>query len=73
MIEMNEHEIIETSKLYFKFKIITHVDTKDGGFYNGLLVEVGKEGVVICDRKDGNFPILFSNIKLINKFKSAKK
>lgn len=63
------NDMIEIAKFLFDKRITTHVDTTDGSFYNGLIIELSDTMLVINDRMLGETPILFSNIKLINRWR----
>ena len=63
------NEMNETAKFLFEKKITTHIDTKDGGFYNGLLIELHEVFVVINDRMLGETPIAFSEMERIGRFR----
>jgi len=66
---MDMHEKIEMSKFLFNKKIITHIDTHDGSFYNGLIMELSDTMLVINDRKIGDTPIMLSNIKNLSRWR----
>jgi hypothetical protein len=66
-MEMNEMK--DVAKFLFKKKTTTHIDSKDGGFYNGLIMELHETFIVLLDRVLGEIPIAFSEIKLIEKFR----
>jgi len=66
-MEMNEMN--ELVQFLFDNKITTHVDTKDGGFFNGLIIELHKTFIVLHDRVLGETPIAFSEIKTIERFR----
>lgn len=70
-MEMNEMK--DVARFLFNNKITCHVDSKDGGFFNGLLIELHETFVVINDRMLGLTPIAFSEIKLIERFRENKK
>lgn len=65
------NDMNEIAKFFFKKKIVTHIDTDDGTFYNGLIIELSESMVVINDRMVGETPILISNIKKINRWRSS--
>jgi len=70
---MNENEMNEMVKFLFEKKITTHIDTKDKGFYNGLIIELHETFLVLNDRVLGLTPIAFSEIDNIEKFREGKK
>jgi hypothetical protein len=59
------------AKFLLKNKITIHIDTLDGDFYNGLIIELHETFVVINDRVLGLTPISFSEIKSIEKFREG--
>ena len=69
---MNENEVNEIATFLFNNRITTHIDTKDGGFYNGLLIELHETFIVINDRMLGLVPIPFSEIETIEKFRGKE-
>lgn len=56
---------------FFSEKAITvHISCKDGRFYNGLIIEiVGDDFLIINDRMNGETPVYFSEIKIIERFR----
>ena len=66
-MEMNE--INDVIKFLFEKKITTHVDTKGGDFYNGLIIEIHETFIVMNDRVLGETPITISEIDTIDKFR----
>ena len=70
-MEMNE--INDITNFLFKKKITTHIDTKGGEFYNGLIIEVHETFIVMNDRILGETPITISEIDTIEKFRSVGK
>ena len=70
-MEMNEMNDI--AKFLFEKKITCHVDTKDGDFYNGLIIELHETFILVNDRMIGETPIAFSEIKNIEKFRGGEK
>ena len=69
---MNENEMIDVANFLFEKKITAHIDTKDLDFYNGLILEINNNFIVINDRFLGDTPIAFSEIKSIEKFRGEK-
>jgi hypothetical protein len=70
-MEMNE--INDVAKFLFENKITCHIDTKDGDFYNGLIIEFNETFIVINDRVLGETPMAFSEIRIIEKFRGGGK
>ena len=69
-MEMNEMN--DVAKFLFENKITCHIDTKDGGFYNGLILELHETFIVVNDRMLGETPLSFSEIKIIEKFRGKE-
>jgi hypothetical protein len=69
-MEMNEMN--DVAKFLFDKKITCHIDTKDNDFYNGLIIELHPTFLVVNDRILGQTPISFSEIKIIEKFRSKE-
>lgn len=63
----------EIMNFLFSNKITTHIDTKDKGFYNGLIIELHETFLVINDRILGQTPISFSKIDKIERFREGNK
>ena len=66
---MEKNELNEMIEFLFNNKITTHIDSYDGTFYNGLVIEKHETFLVINDRVLGLTPISLSQIKTICKFK----
>lgn len=63
----------DKTRFLFENKITVHVDTKDGDFFNGLIIEFHETFFVINDRVLGLSPIAFSEIKNIERFRENAK
>ena len=66
------NEMNDLAKFLFEKKVTTHVDTLDGDFYNGLIIELHETFILINDRMLGETPIPFSQIKIIERFRERK-
>lgn len=62
-------EVAELAKFLFENKITTHIDKKDGEYYNGLIIELHETFLVLNDRVLGLTPIAFSEIDKIERYK----
>ena len=62
-------EMIEALEFYFNKRITIHIDTTDGSFYNGLIIEFSDKMIVLNDRVLGEVAIAISDIKLLERFK----
>ena len=66
------NEINDTKRrveLFFENKINVHIDTFDNRFYNGLILEIGSDFLLIFERVLGKTFVLFSEIKVIEPYK----
>lgn len=70
--EMKEelNEMYEVARFLFEKQISVHIDTFDGAFLNGLIIELHKRFIVINDRIQGMTPIAFSRIKILERYRS---
>ena len=68
-MEMDIHTIIEIADFLFESQLMAHIDTLDGGFYNGKITSRFQNSLVIEDRVNGPTPLAFSSIKKIDKYK----
>lgn len=67
---MNEvNDIIKKLKVY-EFSLI-HLDLKNGTFYNGTIISLGADYMEFHDRKVGEVPIFFSEIKNVELYRGA--
>jgi len=65
-------EIKGISIFYFDREEVIHIDTYSGKFYNGKIVGVQENYIIVNDRKIGEIPVAFSEIKLIDKFRGGE-
>jgi hypothetical protein len=64
-------EIKRKSELFFEHKINVHIETNDGRFHNGLILEIGSDFLYLHERVVGNTFVLFSEITLIETYKGS--
>ncbi len=59
---------------YYTKDIIIHVVCLNGRFYNGTIIEINsdKQFILLMDRKIGEIPIMFDEIKLIEPYEELK-
>ena len=57
------------AQILFDKKAIAHVSTKKGYWYNGEIIELSLEFMILKERRDGNTLIFFREIKDIDFFK----
>jgi len=60
-----EEEFEEKSKFYKKNKTIVHVTLNNSFFYNGEIIEVKSNFIILKDKKLGEMPFFFREIKNI--------
>ena len=62
-------ELMDMLDFFFKKRVTIHIDTFGDSFYNGLIIEMHEKFLVINDRVVGETPVLFSEIKILERFK----
>jgi hypothetical protein len=67
-----ENEMTDMINFFLEKKITAHIDTDDGGFYNGLIIELHKTFLIINDRILGETPVQLSRIKVIERFRGKE-
>jgi len=65
--EMREKEM--KLQFYFEKQITIHIENSSDKFYNGLILEILKDMIVLNDRFIGEIPIPLSEIKVIDRFR----
>jgi hypothetical protein len=68
-------DVIETKRkieLFFTHKINVHIETEDGRFHNGLILELGSDFLLMQERVLGQTFVLFSQIKLVEPYKEKE-
>jgi hypothetical protein len=70
MVEMIE--LKRRLELFFKHKINIHIDTHDGKFYNGLILELGSDFLLLHERILGRTFVLFSQVKILEAYKEKE-
>lgn len=67
---MNEHELIILNRkvrYFFEGRVKVHITKHNGFFYNGLILEIEGDLLIIDDEKNNAMPIYFEEIKDIEK------
>jgi len=54
---------------YKKNKIVIHIEKKDGHFYNGDVLEVAGDMLILDDKVLGAMPIHFIEIETLERYK----
>lgn len=68
---MKRNEMIEVLEYYHNVEDIIHIDTLDGKFYNGVVISLKKDIIILKDRKLGDVAIHIDNVSNIEKFKEV--
>ena len=64
--------MIDVLNFYYERNVIIHIDTSDGKFYNGIVISIKENILVLNDRILGEVAIHIDNIKNMEKFKENK-
>lgn len=62
MTELNEVAILEQLSLFLLEKCAVHFDLKDGTFYNGDIIAVKENYVLIDEVKLGRTPVIYKDL-----------
>lgn len=60
-------DIKQRLEVFFKENMSIHIDTIEGLFFNGLILEIKDNYVLLDEKKLGKYPVLYSDIKLLRK------
>ena len=69
---MKTNEMNDVLNFFFTKSITIHIDTNNGEWYNGLIIELHETFLVINDRVLGETPVPFSEIKVVERFKEKR-
>lgn len=69
MVEFQE--LKRRIELYFLNKVITHIETFEGRYYNGLILEMGSDFIFMHERILGKTFILLSQISVLESYKGG--
>ena len=72
MIDNDMNEKLLKTTFYFEKQIAIHIETSNDKFYNGLIINISKEMIILNDRVLGEIPIPFSEIKVLERFMSKE-
>jgi len=61
--------LYETLKVYHKNKIPIHIEKKNDRFYNGYILELAKDHLILDEVKLGAMPIYFLEIDVLEKMR----
>lgn len=53
----------ERAKVFCERQLVVHISKKNGGYYNGVIVEVKPDFFFIDDREDGKQLVFFKELK----------
>ena len=59
-------------KFFFDNQTAVHINTKGVSWYNGVIIEIGAEFLMLKEFKLGDVPVFFSEIESVDKFSSNK-
>lgn len=65
---MEMEEVKRKIQVFFDKDIPIHIVTKSDSWINGFITEVGAEFFMVNDRKMGNMPLFFSDIRILETF-----
>lgn len=71
MLSTQRKDIYEKALFYFNKKVIVHISfdlLADKSFYNGLIIEISEDRLIIKDRKLGETFVHLSEIKSIEPY-----
>jgi len=60
-MEIND-TIIKRAKFFMDKKLVVHISLKNFKFYNGLIVDINNDFLIIIDEKLGESPVFFNEI-----------
>lgn len=63
------NELKEKAEFYLKHKTAVHIELNSKRFYNGLILEVHENFIILFDRILKETPLYFSEIKVMERFK----
>ena len=69
---MKTNEMNDVLNFFFTKSITIHIDTNNGEWYNGLIIELHETFLVINVRVLGETPVPFSEIKVVERFKEKR-
>jgi|TARA_R100000750_G_scaffold62840_1_gene58457 hypothetical protein len=69
---MDTENIKDKAKFFFDRKIIIHITTHKDSWYNGLILEISNNHLILNDKVHGESFILFEEIKTIDKYKEKE-
>ena len=68
-MNMIGNEMFMKANFFFERKITIHISCNDKRFYNGLIIELHQEFILINNRVLGETPVYFSEINSVERFK----
>ena len=69
MIDMN----YERAKVFLDKKTVVHISKENGGFFNGIILEIGSDFFFLEDKKEGSQLVFFRElVKPIEEFKEVE-
>ncbi len=65
---MMDTELKQKARIFFEKNIPVHIITNSDKWLNGYILELSVDFFIILDRYDGEQPIFFSEIEILDKF-----
>ena len=65
---MTNEEMKRKAELFRDNKSVIHIDTLSGRFYNGTIINIGTDFILLKDRVIGDTFVLFSEVKTIEPY-----
>jgi len=67
-----DEKIRKKCEFFYERKTTIHIRKDNGQFYNGLIIELTNESLILLDRVVGEVLIYFSEIKFIEPYKGRE-
>lgn len=71
--EDEKNALNEQLKFYKNNNVIIHIEKSNGLFYNGKILELSGDMIILDDRKLGAIPIHFVEICILEKYMELEK
>lgn len=70
---MITNEMKKKAEFYLEKKVKVHIETKSGRFYNGLILELHFDHLILIDKVLGEIIINCSEITVFEKYREVRK
>lgn len=64
--------IRQKCEFFLEKKTTIHIQKTNGQFYNGLILEINNDFIILLDKKVGEVPIYFSEITKLEPYKERE-